>query len=182
MSNARNGKIARLPKKLRDVVNGQIRDGWTAAKIIAVLEEHEVTGVTEQNITNWRQGGYQDWLENEQRIADMQRNQEFAVKLVEEVGPGKTHEAASMLAASQLYEVLSQFDTKFLKTLLTEAPENYSALVNSLAKLAKHNLESEKFKEDVRRALREEAAEQGTDKGGLDEKTIERIERRLKLR
>ena len=55
----RNGKIARLPKETRDMINHMIDDGLPARVIIDELGETG-RGLNAQNITNWVQGGYQD--------------------------------------------------------------------------------------------------------------------------
>src|SRR4051812_17800637 len=106
----RKGKIARLPKKLRDVVNLMIQDGATFEQIKTMLEKHDVFGLAKQNLTNWREGGYQDWLKEQERLEDMRAKREFALEVVRQNEGSKIHEAALQLAASQLYEVITEFD------------------------------------------------------------------------
>jgi hypothetical protein len=72
-SAARNGKIARLPREVRERLNRRLEDGEQGKKLVVWLNEMpEVQAVlaTEfrgkaingQNLTEWRQGGYRDWL------------------------------------------------------------------------------------------------------------------------
>jgi hypothetical protein len=183
MANQRTGKIARASFEVRTQVNELMRDGATAAAISAYLASQGITDVNEQNVTNWRQGGHQDWLKEQARLAEMAAKREFALEIVKANEGSKLHEATLHIAASQLYDVLEDFDLGNLKQLLAEKPENYANIVNSLAKLSKGALDVEKFKEHVR--ARKEAIERelGVAKtsGGISPETIERIERELKL-
>jgi hypothetical protein len=178
----RKGKIARLPKETRDVVNMMIRDGATYQQINQMLEKHDCFGVGEQNLTNWREGGYQDWLKEQERLEDMRAKREFALEVVRQNEGSKIHEATLQLAASQLYEVITEFDLGGLKGLLREQPENYARLVNSLAKLSQSGLEYEKYREGVRAAKEAIQAKLATAKGGgLAPETISFIEEKLGL-
>jgi hypothetical protein len=70
---ARNGKIARLPLHIRNELNKRLSDGDSGVKLVRWLNE-EVSfflhndfesrrlRITGQNLSEWRQGGYQDWL------------------------------------------------------------------------------------------------------------------------
>lgn len=194
MANRRTGKIARLPKEMRDVVNTMLRDGATSVAIIKTLEKARLNGATaadglpieipnEQNVTNWHDGGYNDWLLEQQRLDDMRFKREMALEIVRQNEGSKIHEAALQLASSQLYEVISEFDLASLKELLQEKPEEFSNLVNSLAKLSKGALDIAKFKEHVAESKRriEAVIKEGRTDGGFSSETIEKIERELKL-
>jgi hypothetical protein len=73
----RNGKIARLPQGIRAELNRRLLDGeqgvklveWLNASIVVkgVLEE-EFGGrpITDGNLSEWKSGGYQDWLRHEE--------------------------------------------------------------------------------------------------------------------
>jgi hypothetical protein len=152
MNKTRTGKIARLPKDLRDKVNILMRDGAEYSQIIEMLQEHQV-GVSEQNLTNWRQGGHQEWLKEQERLADMRLKREFALEIAQQNEGSKLHEATLHLAQSQLYEVLTEFDLGPLKDLLRDKPANYAKVVTALAKLSKGALDIEKFKEQLRSSV-----------------------------
>jgi len=81
----RKGKIARLPYELREQVNHHIRDGAPAARLNAILVHNGHDAVSDQNWTNWRQGGYQDWL-REQAYLDEIREEYEAVRRQLEAG------------------------------------------------------------------------------------------------
>ncbi len=69
----RNGKIARLPKRIRDDLNDRLEDGAPGKQLVEWLnglpEVQEVLqlrfggrSISEQNLSEWKQGGYQEWL------------------------------------------------------------------------------------------------------------------------
>lgn len=179
MSNRRTGKIARLPFDTRTVVNEMLRDGKPYSEIIFAIGDSDVN---EQNLTNWKEGGHQDWLKEQARLEDMAAKREFAFQIVKENDGSKLHEANLHLAASQIYEVLTEFDPQRLKDLLDESPENYAHVVNALGKLSKSNIEVQKYKDAVNAALKICAdAKKSEGTGGLSADTIERIEKELKL-
>src|SRR5882724_5023770 len=68
----RIGKIARLPRAVRDELNQRIDDGEAGMKLLGWLNElpaveaivrEEFAGkpILKQNLSAWRQGGYRDW-------------------------------------------------------------------------------------------------------------------------
>jgi hypothetical protein len=74
---ARNGKIARLSAVVREQLNRRLLDGEAAKPLLEWLNrqkevretmKHCFNGVpvSEQNLTEWRQGGHQDWLRLEE--------------------------------------------------------------------------------------------------------------------
>ena len=183
MSNRRTGKIARLPKSLRDLVNNALRDGQPYAAIIKKLvAEGAGDDLNEQNLTNWKEGGFVDWTKEQERLEDMAAKRDFAMEVVKQNEGSKLHEATLHLAASQLYEALADFDIGNLKALLATNPENYAQIVNSLAKLSKGALDIERYREQVRtqREKIEGALAKAKD-GGLTAETIATIEESLRL-
>lgn len=68
----RTGKIARLPVELREELNRRIQNGEQGKPLVEwlgkqpeviILVHHEFGGrpIREQNISEWRKGGYRDW-------------------------------------------------------------------------------------------------------------------------
>jgi tetratricopeptide (TPR) repeat protein len=155
MPNARKGKIARAPFEVRTQVNVMLRDGATAQQVIKFLESKDVFGVNDDNVRNWRAGGYVEWEQQQERLDDMRAKREFAMEIVKNNQGSQLHEATLHLAASQLYEAITDFDITRLKDLLDESPENYAAIVNSLAKLSKGALDLRKYQDAVASAQKE---------------------------
>jgi len=70
---ARRGKIARLPRAVRDEVNQRLEDGQPGPAILAWLngqpetqktmqEEFGGKPISKQNLSEWRLGGFGDWV------------------------------------------------------------------------------------------------------------------------
>lgn len=73
MNTTRRGKIARLPSFVRDMLNDRLRDGEQARAILKWLHslptvcsildaEFDGKPINEQNLSDWRKGGYREWL------------------------------------------------------------------------------------------------------------------------
>lgn len=73
----RTGKIARLPKHVRDQLNRRIEDGEPGKQLVEWLnglpgvqevlqEQFGGRPVSEQNLSEWKPGGYQEWLRQEE--------------------------------------------------------------------------------------------------------------------
>jgi hypothetical protein len=69
----RNGKIARLPLELRDQLNFRLADGEPGNRLVEWLnsnpdvmkvmaEQFDGRPITDQNLSEWRAGGYEEWL------------------------------------------------------------------------------------------------------------------------
>src|ERR1035441_634149 len=69
----RIGKIARLPRELREQLNCRLHDGEPGTQLVVWLNslpeaqavlarEFGGRAVSEQNLSEWKQGGYRDWL------------------------------------------------------------------------------------------------------------------------
>ena len=91
----RNGKIARLPRQVRHHLNCRLEDGEPGKQLVEWLnglpEVQEVLKLrfggrpfSEQNLSEWKQGGYQDWLKLQESLYLVQRLAEQA----EDLAPG----------------------------------------------------------------------------------------------
>lgn len=187
VSTRRRGKIARLPYNIREQVNQRLRDGYTYASIAKWLQSSGYD-VSEDNVRNWHNGhgnmsGYQEWLREQERIAELERRREWAMQIVQAGAGEKFSEAAILDAASKLFDVSSEFDPALLRAKLEDDPELYLELTKAIARLAKPELEFRKYKEQVARAKREieTATAQAKDAGGLSEETLKKIEQAAAL-
>ena len=73
------GKISRLPREIREQVNQRLNAGEAGKRLVAWLnelpavravmaEEFDGAAINEQNLTNWKQGGFREWrMEREAR-------------------------------------------------------------------------------------------------------------------
>ena len=76
---SRTGKIARLPRALREQINRRLEDGESGVELVAWLNAQprakavlkaEFGGrpVNEQNLTEWKQGGFLEWQQQEEEL------------------------------------------------------------------------------------------------------------------
>jgi hypothetical protein len=113
MADTRKGKIARCPVAIREEVNRRLLDGQPASKIIpwlhslpevlAVLDEHfGEEPISPQNLSEWRLGGYKDWLRRREQIDETRDLATFAAKLGAAAGGNLTEGAAAILGGKIL--------------------------------------------------------------------------------
>ena len=86
---SRRGKIARLPFSVRDVLNTRLFEGEQARSILKWLNSHpmirsvldsEFDGkpIRAQNLSEWRKGGYREWLLQHEAMRSVTRlNRDF---------------------------------------------------------------------------------------------------------
>jgi hypothetical protein len=76
----RTGKIARLPRDCREELNRRLRQGENGRALLGWLNglpEVQVVlnadfggrGISDQNLSEWRQGGYLEWLGHQETLA-----------------------------------------------------------------------------------------------------------------
>src|SRR5438094_1837195 len=64
----RQGKVARLPNQIRNLVNTMLNDGCSYSTIVRRLAELGHPRLTVHNISRWRKGGYEDWLAAQEKF------------------------------------------------------------------------------------------------------------------
>src|SRR5881227_1452743 len=79
----RTGKIAQLPKAVRERINHLLDEGLDYPAILKELGAH-AEGISHQNLTNWRQGGYQDHLDHQRELEAIRIQTEAAADLIHE--------------------------------------------------------------------------------------------------
>ena len=63
-----NGKIARLPRPIRDQINHWLADGFSYPDIIKRLGDHG-KGLKPDHLCEWKKRGYKDWLAEQDKTA-----------------------------------------------------------------------------------------------------------------
>jgi hypothetical protein len=138
----RNGKIARLPRAVRDELNRRLDDGEQGSGVLAWLNGREdvqavltahFSGlpINKQNLSEWRGGGFAEWRQQQETWGAMHEilTQENAHKLMK---GRKLSEVAAQMAALALGRSLQA-------VLLTkDSPEKVRAttgLVHELVRL-----------------------------------------------
>ncbi|HEX4343002.1 MAG TPA: phage protein Gp27 family protein [Verrucomicrobiae bacterium] len=117
---ARRGKIARLPKEIRDQLNRRLQNGEAGNKLVdwlngleevqAILRgEFEGHPVNEPNLSDWRNGGYADWERMEavrQRIEALRENSEGLTDLTGRVDISYCYSTLLAVKITELGELL----------------------------------------------------------------------------
>lgn len=140
----RRGKIACLPASIRELLNVRLHDGQQGPQILPWLNDQpEVLRVlderfgeepvTAQNLSEWRKGGFQDWLKKQERVIRTKQLAEYCRK-IGDAGASEFGLPAA-LAGGQLMSVLEDFDEDLLKGVLAEDPAKVLELMSTVATL-----------------------------------------------
>jgi hypothetical protein len=97
-SEQRRGKIARLPRSIREQLNVRLDDGQDAAQILpwlnalpevrdSLARHFNGAPISAQNLSAWRQGGFNEWLLLHQVLDSAERMGECADDLSERLAP-----------------------------------------------------------------------------------------------
>jgi hypothetical protein len=130
---AYRSKIGRLPHALRTELNERMRDGATGKAVcdwlnghpdvIRVLAEIRAEPVRDQNITEWRQTGYKDWLHDQEKLSGLRAQAELARDMAAVVG-GDPLGIGTRFLAGKLMDCMSTAD-----------PQEIAGLAKSVAAL-----------------------------------------------
>jgi hypothetical protein len=181
-SERRNGKVARLPKAVRDQLNTMLLDGVSYPEIISSLGPAG-DGLTEMNLSNWKNGGYVDWLRENQLTNAIQAKHELAQSIVERSGGDhKAGQAVLNVIALNLCEFLVETDPAAHRESLLSDADKFTRFVNAMVRLAEGGIKCQlhKFHEEDRAA---EIARQKNppEKRGISDEALRLAEQKLKL-
>jgi hypothetical protein len=139
----RRGKIARLPHKNREELNRRFQDGASGNELVTWLDplpevnatlkaEFNSQPISPQNLSEWRDGGYRDWL-LEQETKDFAANlAKEADELSAAAGALPTDKMALWLTARFMTVIkrldASSTDDAIRSKLLSEAAAAFAAL------------------------------------------------------
>jgi hypothetical protein len=106
---ARTGKIARLPQEIRRQLNRRLDDGESGKGLVEWLNsrpelqavmaaEFEGRPITEQNLSEWKQRGYREWVVQQETLEQVKRMASDADELSQATGERLTDKLAVCLA------------------------------------------------------------------------------------
>ncbi len=106
----RYGKIACLPRDLRDQLNCRLEDGELGIRLVEWLNElpevqavlsrnFEGRKINEQNLTEWKAGGYRDWQARQEMLAQAREMAADAAELTQASNGKLTDHLAAILSA-----------------------------------------------------------------------------------
>ena len=129
----RNGKIARLPKPARDVVNRMLALNMPQDRIVSALDELGIH-VNQQNISNWKtRGGYREWCLAQEHATRLRLHQDNLLDLMRRHDAPELPEIGLQAAATQLS---SFFLTPDARQLLASDPREYERRVSMLNRIS----------------------------------------------
>src|SRR3954466_13048289 len=100
----RNGKVARLPKEIRERVKQMLDNSLTYPEIVNALAALGYPGLSSHSIRRWKWGGYQDCLRSEeQRDLEKARSETFLGFVKEFKDPSELGEASEILLAAHVF-------------------------------------------------------------------------------
>jgi hypothetical protein len=181
-SERRNGKVARLPKSVRDQINNLILDGVPYLDIIERLSP-DTDGLTECNLSNWKAGGYLDWLRELQLAQAIQAKYELAQAIVARSSDDNAAgQAVLQTIAANLCEFLVETDPATLRESLLSDADKFTRFVNSMVRLAEGGIKCQlhKFRAQDRAAEAEKRKKPAGPRGISDE-ALRLAEERLRL-
>ena len=146
-----HGKIPSLPKTQRDAINHLLLDGATYAVVIQRMAEQGVE-LNAENVSNWYQTGYQNFLAHLDRTDYHRAKYEAASDLLQETDTAKLPQAGLQTAAAQIYDLLGHFTAGAMAQNLADDPDKYTRVVNSLSRLARETLALQKYQDACARA------------------------------
>ena len=140
MNTSRRGKIAQLPRAIRHQLNLRLQDGEEGKSLVAWLnslpEAQAIVAagfggkpIREQNLSEWKHGGYRDWLLQQQAL-------EVAVHLWENAGE-LADEDRPPLSDSLALCVTARYAVACREISATEGPEGWRLLRELCADLVK---------------------------------------------
>jgi hypothetical protein len=144
----RNGKVARLSSELRHQINRMLEDGLPYKAIIEKLDL-EGKHLTEHNLSNWRLGGYQDYLKI-QAIKERARVQtEAAADIVRETGAADLahlKKVCSQIALLEYIDAIRSHGGQIALESFQRNPAKMITLINACCNMNNTNIAIEKGK------------------------------------
>ncbi len=148
----RIGKIARLPDALRDELNRRLREGESGPRLLAWLnslpdvqavltEQFGGRPINPQNLSDWRQGGYWDWITHQHTL-------ELAQRLAAEAANSHAQHRRSLADTLTLWLAASHVLVG-RRVAAVPGPEGcrlLRKLCNDLAVLRRHELNAERLR------------------------------------
>jgi hypothetical protein len=140
------GKIASLPKAVRDRLNRMLADGLTYRQIIQELGP-DAKNINEPNLSDWFRGPYQHWRKQQEELEAERAKWEFAADLVGGEDTRNITHATVQIAAKQLFQALNGLGPSSLGSLLQKEPGEYVRLINAVSRLSRDSLNFEKYRD-----------------------------------
>jgi hypothetical protein len=154
------GKIARLPRAVREKLNHRLDNGQPGSHVLPWLNGLPVVKrvlaawfagapINDQNLSNWRATGYQQWLEKQEFVSELKTLAEDASDFTHAAGE-KLARATASLAAAKILKMLHAMRPQdcdpaqlikiaYATTALVHAEQNNERLINEKTRVYQGN-------------------------------------------
>ncbi len=161
----RTGKIARLPREIRDQLNQRLNDGQPGRRLVTWLnslpEVQQVLAadfdgrpVTEQNLSEWKAGGYLDW---QARLETLAQSRELAADSRELAAAtdGKLNDHLTTMLSARYAVALAEWDKQTTGTFQDKLRTLHS-LCQDIVRLRRSDHHATRLNFEVKRQKDEE--------------------------
>jgi hypothetical protein len=166
---ARNGKIAHLPRHLRNELNRRLDDGEPGSQVLEWLNGLEEVQVmlddlfggqliNEPNLTAWRQGGFLDWKRYQESCECVRSLSDEADQLAEEAGLMPLSDRVSSLASLFLGKLMRNLDANSLED--PKGRQEFHALMKDLTQVRREDREAARLRMELEQYAKEKQREQ----------------------
>src|SRR5450432_1177277 len=199
MKATRTGKIARLPRSVRQELNRRLDEGEPGKKLVVWLNgrpevqsvmaaEFNAKPIREQNISEWKQGGYRDWQAQQEALEIAGRLGEDAAECVGEGRAPLTGTLAHFLVARyavatrRIAETGGREGWRLLREMCSDVVELRKGDHSAERLQIEHErlkLETEKSDKQIREKVAALVKQQGPNGGGLSQEEKARRMRQI---
>lgn len=146
-----NGKVARLPKAVRDQINGWLLDGLSYPEIIQRLGP-QGKNLTPNNLSQWKKRAHQDWLVQQMFVDRAQVLAETPLDVARDFNAAEVNRAALQLGALHMFEALRDLGPGSLDQKLGGDSMAFFRLIAALARSSRPSLQPEPYRQACARA------------------------------
>lgn len=151
MNERRRGKVARLPREVRQKINEMLDDGLVYREIIERLGEAG-KGLSESNLSRWKDGGFKDWLAERAFLERIRARQETPRELVRDFDATEVNHAALQLGTLHIFEALRELGPGSLNEKLGGDCAAFARLINALARASRETMQLQRYREACEKA------------------------------
>src|SRR6266850_1015941 len=131
-----NGNVARLPKSVRDQINTWMLDGISYPDIIGRLGE-QGKHLKPDHLYQWKKRGYQDWLVQQDWLAERRARRESAADLIEDCDATQLNQSALHLGTLYVFDALRGLRAGSLDDKLGGDSAAFARLLNALSRASR---------------------------------------------
>jgi hypothetical protein len=147
----RNGKIARLPRDIRDQLNRRLDNGEPGTSLVQwlnrqpgvnrVLTEHfDGRPINDQNLTEWKQAGFIEWQRHQESCEWVRTLAGEADQIAEESGMMPLSDRLSSMVSLTLGKLMRDLDSASLTDAASR--KDFVQLLKELARLRREDREA----------------------------------------